>query len=59
VFAKLAATGQTAAELENAKNGLNGSYLLALNTSSKLADHLVALWIDGLGADYMVQRQQS
>lgn len=52
VFSNLQADGPELKELENAKSGLNGAYLLGLDTSAKLADHLLGLWIDGLDADY-------
>ncbi|WP_088346832.1 MULTISPECIES: pitrilysin family protein [Rhodomicrobium] len=51
-FADLQANGPGTTELENAKSGLNGAYLLDLETSARLADHLLGLWIDGLDADY-------
>ncbi len=59
VFSELQEKGPEAKELENAKNGLNGSYLLGLDSSSKLVNNLLGLWIDGLPADYGEKRKRS
>jgi zinc protease len=57
VLAELRAKGPAPNELENAKNSLNGSYLLGLDSSAKLANNLIGLWIDGLSADYADMRK--
>jgi zinc protease len=53
---RLADTGPTAAELAKAKNYLNSSFALNLDTSSKIASLLVQLQIDNLGIDYFQRR---
>jgi zinc protease len=52
VLARLHENGPEAQELEYAKSGLNGAYLLDLDTSTKLANNLIGLWLDGFDADY-------
>lgn len=58
VYAQLQADGPEPVELENAKSGLNGAYLLDLDTSARLANHLLGLWIDGLDPAYGETRKQ-
>jgi zinc protease len=53
---RLAETGPTAAELAEAKNYLNSSFALNLDTSSKIAALLVQLQLDDLGIDYITKR---
>jgi zinc protease len=53
---QLAADGPTAAELAEAKNYLNSSFALNLDTSSKIASLLVQLQLDDLGIDYFTSR---
>jgi len=53
---RLAESGPTAAELAEAKNYLNSSFALNLDTSSKIASLLVQLQLDDLGIDYFTQR---
>jgi zinc protease len=53
---RLAADGPTAAELAGAKNYLNSSFVLNLDTSSKIASILVQLQLDDLGIDYFTSR---
>ena len=53
---RLAADGPTAAELGAAKNYLNSSFVLNLDTSSKIANLLVQLQLDNLGVDYFSRR---
>jgi len=53
---RLAETGPTAAELAEAKNYLNSSFVLNLDTSSKIASMLVQLQLDDLGVGYFTQR---
>jgi zinc protease len=55
---RLAADGPTAKELADAKAYLNGSFVLNLDTSSKIAALLVQLQLDGLGIDYFTRRPQ-
>jgi zinc protease len=53
---RLAASGPTAAELAEAKNYLNSSFALNLDTSSKIASLLVQFQLDDLGIDYIAKR---
>jgi len=53
---RLAEDGPTAAELTEAKNYLNSSFVLNLDTSSKIASLLVQLQLDDLGVDYFSRR---
>ena len=53
---RFAEDGPTAAELAEAKNYLNSSFALNLDTSSKIASLLVQLQLDGLGVDYFERR---
>jgi zinc protease len=53
---RLAEEGPTAEELAKAKAYLNGSFVLNLDTSSKIAALLVQLQLDGLGIDYFTRR---
>jgi zinc protease len=53
---RLAADGPTAEELAKAKAYLNASFVLNLDTSSKIAALLVQLQRDDLGIDYMARR---
>ena len=53
---RLAEDGPTAAELTEAKNYLNSSFVLNLDTSSKIANQLVMMQIDNLGIDYIDRR---
>jgi zinc protease len=53
---RLAQSGPTAAELAEAKNYLNSSFALNLDTSSKIASLLVQLQLDDLGVDYFARR---
>jgi zinc protease len=53
---RLAEDGPNAAELAEAKAYLNSSYVLNLDTSTKIASILVQLQLDGLGADYFSRR---
>ena len=55
---RLAAEGPTAKELADAKAYLNGSFVLNLDTSSKIAALLVQLQLDGLGIDYFTRRSE-
>ncbi len=53
---RLAEDGPTASELTEAKNYLNSSFVLNLDTSSKIASLLVQLQLDDLGIDYFSRR---
>ncbi len=53
-----AETGPTEAELTEAKNYLNSSFALNLDTSTKIAALLVQLQLDGLDPDYFQKRSQ-
>jgi zinc protease len=53
---ELAENGPTAKELADAKNYLNSSFALNLDTSSKIASLLVQFQLDDLGIDYIARR---
>lgn len=53
---RLAETGPTKDELDKAKDYLKGSFMLNLDTSSKIASQLVQIQIDELGIDYITRR---
>ena len=53
---RLAEDGPNAAELAEARAYLNSSYVLNLDTSTKIASILVQLQLDGLGTDYFSRR---
>ena len=55
---RLADEGPTADELAKAKAYLNGSFVLNLDTSSKIAALLVQLQLDDLGIDYFTRRPE-
>jgi zinc protease len=55
-IARLAESGPTDDELQKAKDYLKGSFMLNLDTSSKVANQLVQIQIDDLGIDYMDRR---
>jgi zinc protease len=55
---RFAESGPTAAELTEAKNYLNSSFALNLDTSSKIASLLVQLQLDGLSNDYFTRRPE-
>jgi zinc protease len=55
---RFAESGPTDAELIEAKNYLNSSFALNLDTSSKIASLLVQLQLDGLGTDYFTKRPE-
>jgi len=55
---RLAEDGPTADELAKAKAYVNGSFVLNLDTSSKIAALLVQLQLDGLGIDYFTRRSE-
>jgi zinc protease len=53
---RMAESGPTQAELDEAKAFLKGSYALSLDTSSKIAAQLTQIQIDNLGVDYIERR---
>jgi zinc protease len=53
---RMADSGPTPAELDEAKAFLKGSYALSLDTSSKIAAQLTQIQIDNLGVDYIQRR---
>jgi zinc protease len=53
---RLAESGPTADELAKAKDYLKGSYVLNLDTSSKIAELLVQLQVDDIPIDYFSRR---
>jgi zinc protease len=53
---RMADEGPTAEELAKAKSYLKGSYVLGLDTSTKIASQLVQIQIDNLGMDYVTRR---
>jgi zinc protease len=55
---RLAEEGPTEDELAKAKAYLNGSFVLNLDTSSKIAALLVQLQLDGIGIDYFTRRPE-
>jgi len=55
-FKRMADEGPTADELTAAKAFLKASYVLNLDTSSKIAAQLTQIQIDDLGVDYMERR---
>jgi zinc protease len=58
VLAGTARGGPTPSQVENAKRYLTGSFLLDFDTTAKAASSLLAIWLDGHGADYLVTRNQ-
>jgi zinc protease len=50
---RMAASGPSAEELENAKRFLTGSYALRFDNSSGIASQLLQIQIEGLGIDYV------
>jgi zinc protease len=55
---RMTTNGPTSEELDNAKRYLTGSYALRFSSSSKIADILLWLNIEGLGIDYIEKRNQ-
>ncbi len=53
---RMAEDGPTADELEKAKSYLTGSYALRFDTSDKIAGQLVGIQMEGLGIDYINER---
>lgn len=55
-LARIAATGPTVEELDNAKRYLTGSYALRFDSSTKIAGQLLWIQIEDLGIDYVDKR---
>jgi len=53
---RMAESGPTPAELDEAKAFIKGSYALSLDSSSKIAAQLTQIQIDDLGVDYVQRR---
>jgi zinc protease len=53
---RMAESGPTPAELDEAKAFIKGSYALSLDSSSKIAAQLTQIQIDNLGIDYIQRR---
>lgn len=53
---RMAETGPTEEELDDAKRYLIGSYALRFDTSSKIAGQLLSIQMDDLGIDYILSR---
>ncbi len=56
VIRRLADEGPTEEELAKAKSFLTGSYGQRFDTSTKIAEQLVGIQLEGLGADYIEKR---
>ena len=52
----MGADGPTDDELDKAKKYLTGSYALRFDTSTKIANQLVQLQVEGFGTEYLDQR---
>lgn len=55
-FTRMATEGPSEEELKNAKDYLTGSYALRFDTSSKIASQLLWIQVEGLGMDYIDNR---
>ncbi|MDA0260626.1 MAG: pitrilysin family protein [Proteobacteria bacterium] len=55
-IARMADSGISPQELEDAKTFLNGSFPLRLDTNSKISGIIVAMQLQGLGATYLEER---
>jgi len=53
---RMAARGPTKTELANAKKYITGSYALRFDTSTKIANQLTHIQLEGLGSDYIDRR---
>jgi len=58
VLVRMARDGPDAAQFENAKRYLTGSFLLDFDTNAKVASSLLGIWVDGDGPDYLQRRNQ-
>ena len=57
-WARMAAGGVTAQELENAKKYLTGAFPLSFDSNARIANYLVFLQEEKLGTDYIERRNQ-
>ncbi len=55
-FKRVAAEGVTEAELADAKSYLTGSFALRFDTSANIANQLLWTMVEGLGPDYIDNR---
>jgi zinc protease len=55
-MARMAAEGPSADELDSAKRYITGSYALRFDTSTKIANQLTQIQLEGLGIDYTERR---
>ena len=58
VFAGIARDGPDKAQFETAKRYLTGSFMLDFDSSAKMADSLLALWLRGKTPDYLTTRNK-
>ncbi len=57
-LSRIAEAGPTEDELEDAKRYLTGAYALRFDSSSSIANQLLFLEVEGLGVDYVHQRNE-
>jgi zinc protease len=55
-MARMASDGPSADELDSAKRYITGSYALRFDTSTKIANQLTQIQLEGLGIDYIDRR---
>ena len=55
-WARMAAEGVTAEELDAAKRYLTGAFPLSVDSNAKIANYLVFLQVENLGKDYVTRR---
>jgi zinc protease len=53
---RISTAGPTAAELDNAKSYLTGSFALRFDSNAKIASQLLWIWQEDLGIDYVDRR---
>lgn len=58
VMATTARDGPDAAQVENAKKYLTGSFMLDFDSNAKMASSLLTLWLRGKGPDYVDNRNK-
>jgi len=57
-WARMAANGPTAEELDKAKKYLTGAFALAFDSNAKIADYLMFMKTQDLGTEYLTKRNQ-
>ena len=57
-FKRMADTGPTQTEFDNAKSFMLGSYALRFDTNSKIASQLLGIAVEELGIDYIDKRNK-